>query len=78
MIRVDLSAAVAVYLVLWIFGFLAAWAILERKGKLKGYATDARYVWHCRICTHTYIDSISEEISRCPLCNSYNERGAER
>ncbi|MFH1406709.1 MAG: hypothetical protein ABIH01_01700 [Candidatus Omnitrophota bacterium] len=74
MIKVDLSSAVAVYLILWLLGFVIAWVLLEKKPVLPNYPVDARYIWHCHICTNTYVDSISEDISVCPMCKSYNNR----
>ncbi|MCX8066129.1 MAG: hypothetical protein N3G21_13335 [Candidatus Hydrogenedentes bacterium] len=31
-----------------------------------------QYVWKCSYCAFVYLDTESEEISKCPRCNSFN------
>ena len=74
MIKVDISAAVAFYMILWVFSLFIFWIFFGRGPKFKSYTQDKRFIWQCAICLCTYVDSKSDTISKCPECGSYNKR----
>lgn len=76
MIKVDISTALFLYLFLSVIVVLLAWVFFSFGTKLKTFSSEEKYIWHCSICTHTYIDSKHSEISRCPRCGSYIQRAA--
>ncbi|MFH1552185.1 MAG: hypothetical protein ABID83_00895 [Candidatus Omnitrophota bacterium] len=74
MIKVDISMALFLYLFFAAVGILIMWSFFDFGTKLKTFSSDEKYIWHCSICSFTYIDSRHEEISKCPRCGSYNQR----
>jgi uncharacterized paraquat-inducible protein A len=72
-IRVSLTALVAIYLLvflaavflLWIFG---EWNRRRREQRL------LRYRLRCVICAFEFEDRTDEPLPRCPRCGSLNER----
>lgn len=74
MIKVDISTALFLYLFLAVIVVLLAWVFFSFGTKLKTFSSEEKYIWHCSICAHTYIDSKHDEISKCPRCGSYIER----
>jgi uncharacterized paraquat-inducible protein A len=74
MIKLDISMAVFLYLLFTAVFILIAWSFFDFGTKLKTYSSDEKYIWHCSICTLTYIDSRHDELSKCPRCGSYNQR----
>ncbi|MBU4375855.1 MAG: hypothetical protein KKD29_00060 [Candidatus Omnitrophica bacterium] len=77
MIKLDISQAVFLYLLFSVIGVFLLWIFFEEKTKLPSFGEEKFYVWQCSICTHTYVDSINSNISKCPLCQSLNERKKE-
>ena len=75
MIRLELAAAVAIYTFVTVIGVLLLWITLGREKKITQYTSEKKHIWQCAICTHTYVDSRHEVISKCPQCGSYNKRG---
>lgn len=75
MIRLELSAAVAIYTLVTVVCVLLLWISLGREKKTAQYTSEKKNIWQCVICTHTYIDSTHEVISKCPQCGSFNKRG---
>lgn len=74
MINIDISAAVFFYLLFSVFMVLLAWIYMDFGLKLTSFSSEEKYIWHCNICGHTYIDSRNEEISQCVKCSSYIDR----
>lgn len=74
MIKLDISMALFLYLLGTVVFILFIWAFFDFGTRLKTFSSDEKYIWHCTICSFTYIDSRHEDISKCPRCNSYNER----
>ncbi len=74
MIKLDLSTFLFLYLLLSAVLLLIAWASLDLGTKMKTFSPDEKFIWHCNICDHNYIDSINDEISKCPRCGSYTEK----
>jgi len=77
MIKLDISMALFLYLLCSAVGILCFWAFFDFGTKLKTFSSDEKFIWHCSICSFTYIDSRHEEISTCPRCGSFNERAKE-
>lgn len=76
MIKLDISAALFLYLLFTVVGILALWAFFGLGSRFKSYSDEEKNIWQCSVCLHTYIDSKHETISACPRCNSYNTREA--
>ncbi len=74
MIKVDLSTALFWYLLLSVVLVLVAWVFFNFGIGLKTFSSEEKYIWHCSICGHTYIDSRHDEISKCPRCGTYIEK----
>lgn len=77
MIKMDISTAIFLYLSISVIGILIVWSFFDFGTKLKTYSSDEKHIWHCSICSITYIDSMHDDISECPRCGSYNQRMAE-
>ena len=77
MIKLDISMALFIYLLFTAVLLLLIWAFLDFGTKLKTYSSDEKYIWHCTICASTYVDSRHDDISKCPRCGSYNQRGRD-
>lgn len=73
MIRIDFSLAVALYLLLTLGLIVGLWFIFEQRIKAKGSLGQRKNVWHCSVCTYTYLDT-ETDLSICPRCKSYNRR----
>ena len=74
MIKVDISMALFLYLFFSTIIILVLWSFFNFGTGLKTFSSEEKYIWHCNICANTYIDSRHEEISKCPVCGSFNER----
>ena len=75
MLKLEVSTAVGLYLFFSVIIILLLWIFSGYKGDGgKEHKLDDKYIWHCSICDHTYVDSIHEGISKCPRCSSYVER----
>lgn len=74
MIELDISTAVALYLLLTVVTILLLWLFLDRDAKPKQYASEKKSIWQCQVCTFTYVDSQHDVISKCPQCGSLNKR----
>ena len=74
MIRMDISQAVFLYLSFTVVGILILWIFFEERLKFVYFREEDIFVWQCNICTYTYVDSKSEDISKCPRCKSFNMR----
>ena len=74
MIKVDLTATLAIYLFILVVGFLIVWLISDYSRKDKTTATKKNSIWQCGVCTHIYLLDEDQNISRCPNCKSYNKR----
>ena len=73
MIRLTFSAAISLYVFLSVMGVLLLWILFERK-PLKHFSFTERHLWHCAICIMPYVDSLSDQISRCPHCGNLNSK----
>jgi hypothetical protein len=74
MIKIELTWAISLYLIISVIGLLMIWAFLERKKTPRRISPEEKFVWQCRICTFFYVDSQNDEISVCPRCGSYNSK----
>ncbi|MEW6100670.1 MAG: hypothetical protein AB1481_00030 [Candidatus Omnitrophota bacterium] len=73
MISIDFSFAIASYLFIFFIIILFIW-LFNKKGKGRDLSLDPKFIWHCSICTYSYINTKEEEISVCPRCGSYNKK----
>jgi len=73
MINIDFSIAVSLYILIFISLILVIW-LLSKKEKDKDLSLDPRFIWHCYVCTYTYINTRQDYISTCPRCGSYNKK----
>jgi DNA-directed RNA polymerase subunit RPC12/RpoP len=74
MIKLEVSMAVALYLFFSVVIVLVLWMFSGYRGRQRKFSSEDRYIWHCSICDHTYVDSIHEGLSQCPQCGSYVEK----
>jgi hypothetical protein len=74
MIQLDMSTAVALYLLLTVVSILILWLFLDRESRPKQYASGKKSIWQCDVCFFSYVDSQHDVISRCPRCGSFNKR----
>lgn len=78
MIKLDISMAIFIYLLLTTVSLLFIWSFLKFGTKLKTFSSEEKNVWHCPICAFTYIDSTHDDISKCSRCGSYNQKVKEK
>ena len=78
MIKVDISTALFLYLLATAVFILIIWSFFDFGTKLKTFSSDEKNIWHCTICTLTYIDSKHDDISACPRCGSYNQKTEQK
>ncbi|OGW94225.1 MAG: hypothetical protein A3G36_04500 [Omnitrophica bacterium RIFCSPLOWO2_12_FULL_45_13] len=76
MIKTDITTLVFFYILFSVIGIFIIWTILGYKSMrgILGNEKSTEQIWKCSICFHTYIDSLHDDISVCPLCGSYNKR----
>ena len=77
MIPITLSWFVFLYLALSLSGMLILWIGYElvRKRHANAIARDRVF---CRICGSRYTDTTAADLLHCPVCNSLNERSAQK
>jgi len=77
MVNIDFSLAIALYGLLIILALLMPWLLAKRQ-ILKGrdLSLDQRFIWHCSVCTYTYINTKEDVISVCPRCSSFNKKNS--
>ncbi len=80
MIRIDITTLVFFYILFSVIGIFIIWCILgyRRIHGVSGNMKTTGHIWKCSICLHTYIDSLHDDISICPLCGSYNKIGSSK
>ncbi len=74
MIKLEFETAVFLYLLIAIFGFLAAWFVFSKIKRRSDEQAKLESIWQCSICAYIYVDSKNKVVSLCPRCNSYNQR----
>ena len=73
MISIDFSIAISLYLFILLNTTLIIW-LVNKKQKDKDLNLDDKFIWHCSVCTYTYINTKEDIISVCPRCGSYNKK----
>jgi len=75
MIKIDITTLIFFYILLYVIGILLIWVFSAYK-KTRRIIEPANIenIWKCSICLNTYVDSLHEDISVCPLCGSYNKK----
>jgi len=74
MIELDISTAVALYLLMTVVSLLLLWLFFDREAKPKQYVSEKKSIWQCEVCLQAYVDSNHDVISKCPRCGSFNKR----
>jgi len=74
MIKVSIATALFLYLFLSAVVILIIWSFFNFGTKLKTFSSDEKHIWRCSICALTYVDSKHDVVSKCPRCESYNQR----
>lgn len=76
MIRIDITTLVFFYILFSVIGIFIIWTISGYKSMrgILGNKRNMEQIWKCSICFYTYIDSLHDDMSVCPLCGSYNKR----
>ena len=72
-IQMTFSQAVGLYAGISLLGIFVVWLLFEFH-PLETFSFTRRYFWRCSVCTFPYMDSLSDDFSRCPHCQSLNER----
>ena len=73
MIDIDFTLAVALYATISIAALLFAWTF-GRRERTRHLTLEEKFIWHCGVCTYTYINTKEEIISVCPRCGNYNKK----
>ena len=74
MISLDITTVIFLYILTSVILILVAWVAVGYKGAGRFSVRDVDLVWKCSVCSHVYVASKLEDMSVCPLCNSYNKR----
>ena len=74
MIKIDISSLIFFYIFFSAVVILLVWVTAGYKEKRNYSFKDVEHIWRCKVCSNVYIDSRHEDISECPLCESYNKR----
>lgn len=74
MIKIDISLAFALYLLLVLAIFFLPWVYREGKKRLESLNKPERYLWQCSICALIYLDPKEDSLSCCPRCQSFNKK----
>lgn len=73
-IQIDFSTAVGLFAGTALLSIFLIWIVFERFYPFRTFSFTQRYFWRCAICMTPYVDSLSEDFSRCPHCHSLNQR----
>ncbi len=73
MIRISLSLLILIYLMIFLVIVFGIWLYSAWRRRHEEWRM-ARYRMRCGICGYQYEDRGDEVLSRCPNCQSLNER----
>lgn len=78
MMRIDLLVGIVLYIGLILFIVSIVWVLGGRKQNVLKNSLSGKkeFIWQCEICGYAYVDSKNFSISKCPRCDSYNDRGS--
>lgn len=76
MFKIDLAVGIALYIGLTFFIVVFTWILSGRKKNTSrnSFSNKKEFIWQCEICGYAYLDSKNFSISKCPRCDSYNDR----
>lgn len=77
MIKLSLTTAILIYIFVFVVAFLIWWAYVELKKSYNLRLVNRDRLWQCSICTYIYSSNSSDEMTVCPRCGSYNEKGVK-
>lgn len=73
MIEISETTAFMLYLCLSLGPVLAIWAYHHYSRRHKKINHSAQQLFVCEYCHYCYLESISQRVTRCPQCQSFNE-----
>lgn len=76
MIKLDISTLIFFYTLFSAVILLIIWIVSAYRRRKSFSAREVDAIWKCAVCLNIYVDSKYEDISKCPLCGSYNKREA--
>ncbi|MFA6141726.1 MAG: hypothetical protein WC738_00330 [Candidatus Omnitrophota bacterium] len=74
MIKLDISDLIFFYTLFSAVVILVFWIAGGYRRKRDVSSREVDYIWKCSVCSNVYVDSKYEDMSKCPLCGSYNKR----
>jgi hypothetical protein len=74
MLNVPFSLLITLYLVPSLAVIVFFWVRAEARKKEKVLPESSQFSYCCSICAFVYIDSSKGNYSRCPRCDSLNEK----
>ena len=74
MLNVPFSLLIALYLIPSLIIIVFFWVRSEARKKEKVLPESSQFSYCCPICAFVYIDTSKGKYSRCPRCNSLNEK----
>ena len=57
---------------------LILWIVSNYRNRITAEDKEVDYIWKCSVCLNTYVDSKHEDMSVCPVCESYNKKEIEK
>ena len=72
MIKLPIDLVASIYLIISV-SILFMWIFMEKKRKYT--KKEENTIWVCPMCFYEYVDSRSDEISRCPRCGTLHKKG---
>jgi len=74
MIELEFEQAVAIYVLFFLVTFLGGWTFSLYNQRKLNYMKELK-IWQCSICTYLYSTVFEQNLTICPRCGSYNEKG---
>jgi hypothetical protein len=78
MLNVNFSVLIGLYLFPSLAIIVLFWIRAETRKRQGVIPASVQYSYRCPICAFVYIDSSKGRYSRCPRCNSLNDKAEAR
>jgi hypothetical protein len=78
MIKIDLTSAIAVFLICDLILVIALWVSYTCNERELKDVNDAQYVQQCPYCCYVFFDYRKNALQTCPQCQSLIERANEK
>lgn len=72
MFQITLYNAIVVYSGVLAILAAAIWLYTEVTTRRSYRFLERQFLWRCAFCGYTYLDETSDDISKCPRCQSFN------